>query len=216
MSLIYNSLKQHEKTADASLKMNPISQRMQTAESQALSKRARGLLYLGAASFAIFGLFVLQVYWNESTHQSPQSSVNQLLLASATQASEQQKTQVVEASSKQNRSTQQSQELALAETEEVAVKQSVDKTSVASNEHLTAVMTVQEKDSTRPGNTLSETELTKVATTKGRVEAESQVVRAQEDVAIVRVTGNKDITGDSVVEKPHSPKKTVESATQRQ
>ncbi|BCN94309.1 hypothetical protein THMIRHAM_20940 [Thiomicrorhabdus immobilis] len=63
MSLIYNSLKQHEKKADSQQKINPISQRMRTREEEAFSKTSFGLVVLGVTLACIIGLFILQKYW---------------------------------------------------------------------------------------------------------------------------------------------------------
>ena len=87
MSLIYNSLKQHEKKSDSQPKMNPISQRMQALEEPSFSKTFFWLLVSGAVLAIILGLFILQNYWGYQAKDEYENSVNHLVLASKPQES---------------------------------------------------------------------------------------------------------------------------------
>lgn len=81
MSLIYNSLKQHEKKADSQPKMNPMSQRMRAQERTFFSKTSFLIIVTVLASVLIVGLLVVQNYWGYLSEGEYVKSVNNLVLA---------------------------------------------------------------------------------------------------------------------------------------
>ncbi|WP_321325797.1 tetratricopeptide repeat protein [Thiomicrorhabdus sp.] len=87
MSLIYNSLKQHEKKKDSQPKINPMSQRIRAQERKTFSKTSFLLIVSVSTAVCIVGLLIVQNYWGYQAKDEHVNSVHHLVLASNPQTS---------------------------------------------------------------------------------------------------------------------------------